>query len=546
MQSDQSQRSLERRLLILGPTRRNVALTERLLADAEIECQLCNDMAELCREIERGVGAILLTEEVAQAGADAQLEASLDAQPAWSDLPILLLTAQGADSLTVDRLLQTLGNVSLVERPTRLAALTSTVLSALRAREKQYQIRDYIEALERAGRALIESDQRKDEFLATLAHELRNPLAPIMNAAQLLGVAQPTEATVRWSREVLDRQVRQLTRLVDDLLDISRITRGKVELRRERVDLASIVRSSIETSRPLITAAQHQLEVHLPEAPIELDADPARLAQVFGNLLNNAAKYTPAQGRISISVEKESEREVAVRVRDSGIGIPPEMLSRVFEMFTQVEEALERTQGGLGIGLTLVRRFVELHSGSVSATSAGRDRGSEFVVRLPLPKDGAAAAPGTEGTSDTPAGVMRRIVIVEDNPDGAESLRQLLTAAGHDVFLATDGLRGVDAVSSFKPDVVLMDIGLPGLNGYEAARRIRQTEHGRNVTLIAMTGWGQPDDRRRARHAGFDFHFVKPIDLSAIEKTLRSIHLRRSRDETGPRDPVAFAAERAG
>ena len=546
MQSDQSQRSLERRLLILGPTRRDVALTERLLADAEIECQLCNDMAELCREIERGVGAILLTEEVAQAGADAQLEASLDAQPAWSDLPILLLTAQGADSLTVDRLLQTLGNVSLVERPTRLAALTSTVLSALRAREKQYQIRDYIEALERAGRALIESDQRKDEFLATLAHELRNPLAPIMNAAQLLGVAQPTEATVRWSREVLDRQVRQLTRLVDDLLDVSRITRGKVELRRERVDLASIVRSSIETSRPLITAAQHQLEVHLPEAPIELDADPARLAQVFGNLLNNAAKYTPAQGRISISVEKESEREVAVRVRDSGIGIPPEMLSRVFEMFTQVEEALERTQGGLGIGLTLVRRFVELHSGSVSATSAGRDRGSEFVVRLPLPKDGAAAAPGTEGTSDTPAGVMRRIVIVEDNPDGAESLRQLLTAAGHDVFLATDGLRGVDAVSSFKPDVVLMDIGLPGLNGYEAARRIRQTEHGRNVTLIAMTGWGQPDDRRRARHAGFDFHFVKPIDLSALEKTLRSIHLRRSRDETGPRDPVAFAAERAG
>jgi len=545
MQSDQSQRSLERRLLILGPTRRDVALTERLLADAEIECQLCNDMAELCREIERGVGAILLTEEVAQAGADAQLEASLDAQPAWSDLPILLLTAQGADSLTVDRLLQTLGNVSLVERPTRLAALTSTVLSALRAREKQYQIRDYIEALERAGRALIESDQRKDEFLATLAHELRNPLAPIMNAAQLLGVAQPTEATVRWSREVLDRQVRQLTRLVDDLLDISRITRGKVELRRERIDLASIVRSSIETSRPLITAAQHQLEVHLPEAPIELDADPARLAQVFGNLLNNAAKYTPAQGRISISVEKESEREVAVRVRDSGIGIPPEMLSRVFEMFTQVEEALERTQGGLGIGLTLVRRFVELHSGSVSATSAGRDRGSEFVVRLPLPKDGAAAAPGTEGTSDTPAGVMRRIVIVEDNPDGAESLRQLLTAAGHDVFVAGDGLRGIDAVSSFKPDAVLMDIGLPGLNGYEAARRIRQTEHGRNVTLIAMTGWGQPDDRRRARHAGFDFHFVKPIDLGALQKTLHSIHLRHTLDETGPRDPVAFAAERA-
>lgn len=442
-------------------------------------------------------------------------------------------------------MLRTLGNISLVERPTRLGALASTVVSALRAREKQYQIRDYLEQRERAGEALLENSRRKDEFLATLAHELRNPLAPILNATQLLGAGRINETTVRWARDVLERQARQLVRLVDDLLDISRITRGKVELRKERVDLASIVRSSIETSRPLMEAAQHELEVSLPEAPIELEADAARLAQVLGNLLNNAAKYTPARGRISLSVERASH-EAVIRVRDTGIGIPQEMLSRVFEMFLQVEDAIERTQGGLGIGLTLVRRFVEMHGGTVTVVSGGKNRGSEFTVRLPLlMATAAAAANQPQAAPGGPTAPHCRILIVEDNTDGAQTLSRLLVLAGHDVRVARDGISGVESVEKFKPDVVLMDIGLPELNGYEAARRIRQGKHGRNVTLIAMTGWGQAEDQRRARQAGFDLHFVKPLELSALQEVLQSLDACAGGSGPGAREPVTFTADRA-
>jgi PAS domain S-box-containing protein len=365
---------------------------------------------------------------------------------------------------------------------------------------------------------LSEADRRKDEFLATLAHEQRNFLAPIRNALQILRLSPDPDAHEQ-GRTLMERQMGQMVRLVDDLLDVSRISQGKLELRRELVPLAAVVGNAVETSRPLIDRLGHELTVTLPKQPVLVDADPARLAQVLANLLNNGAKYMDRGGHIRLTAERQGS-DVVVSVKDTGIGIAAEQLPGIFQMYSQVDSALERSQGGLGIGLTLVKRLVEMHGGRIEARSEGPGKGSEFVVRLPVVA--AAAGPQSVGGTEESAAPRSslRILIVDDNRDAADSLGMLLRLMGNDTCTAYDGQEGVDVAGEFRPDVMLVDIGLPKLNGYEASRCIREQAWGKNVVLIAVTGWGQEEDRRRSHEAGFDYHIVKPVDPQELMTVL--------------------------
>lgn len=370
---------------------------------------------------------------------------------------------------------------------------------------------------------LREADRRKDEFLATLAHELRNPLAPVRNAVQVLRMKGPDIAELRWSRDVIERQVDHLTHLIDDLLDISRITRNKLELRKQPVELTEVINSAVEASRPLIEQYGHELTVVMPSEPVHLHADEVRLAQIFLNLLNNAAKYTERGGQIRLSMECR-DSDAIVSVKDTGLGIPAENLPRLFQMFYQVDHSLEKSRGGLGIGLSLVRQLVNLHGGKVEARSEGVGKGSEFIVRLPLlvEQHNAAKCHQLSGNGATNGMTARRILVVDDNCDSADSLTLLLRFAGNEVDTAYDGMEAVEFAERFKPDVVLLDIGMPRLNGYDACRRIRSESWGKDMMLIALTGWGQEDDRRRTVEAGFDAHLVKPVDIGRLMDVLAS------------------------
>lgn len=369
-------------------------------------------------------------------------------------------------------------------------------------------------------RDIQENDRRRNEFLAMLAHELRNPLAPIRNSLEILrliGLAQPE---LKSAHEVIHRQLTHLVRLVDDLLDVSRITRGKIQLRPTQVNLADVVLAAVETSRPLIESHQHNLTINLPEQPMMVLADGARLSQVFANLLNNAAKYTPDGGRVTIDAQRD-EDEIVVRVGDTGAGIPREMLAKIFDLFTQVDHSLDRSHGGLGIGLTLVRRLVEMHEGSVHAYSDGEGRGSEFVVRLPA----LANEPVAEVVKDTEAIEVEsttrfRVLVVDDNRDAAVTLGMLLEAQTHQVQLTFDGHTALEVAASFRPDVVLLDIGLPGIDGYEVARLLRADPAMKDTLIVAISGYGQEDDRRRSQQVGFDYHLVKPVDPTVLQGIL--------------------------
>jgi signal transduction histidine kinase len=414
----------------------------------------------------------------------------------------------------VARALRTLGNVTLLERPVRVTALASAVHSALRARERQYQTRAYLRERDHA-------DRRKDEFLATLAHELRNPLAPIRNALNLLrlsGAAQPSGGI--W--EMMDRQVDHMVRLVDDLMEVSRITRGKIELRKERVDLAEVLAAAVETSRPLIDAARHQLTIELPPEALPVEADPVRLAQVFSNLLNNAVRYTDPGGRIGIVATRE-DGAALIRVTDTGIGISAEALPRVFDMFVQANARDSRAQSGLGIGLTLVRSLVEMHGGSVAARSAGVGRGSEFLVRLPLARHEAARVPAAAGATARKIPGLPRVMVVDDNRDAADSLAAVLKLLGAEVRVTNDGRAALDEIGTFRPAIVFLDLGMPGMDGYETARHMRAREDMRGTLIIALTGWGQESDRRQTQAAGFSQHLVKPADITALRAVLASL-----------------------
>lgn len=374
--------------------------------------------------------------------------------------------------------------------------------------------------LKRLNLELSKADRRKDEFLATLAHELRNPLAPMRNVLEILRMKEFSDPQLSWSRDVFDRQLQHMTHLVDDLLEVSRITQGKLELRKQRLDLARAMQSAMEAARSTVQASSHHLSVTLPREALYLDADPTRLSQMILNLLNNAAKYTPPGGKISLTAEREGSEAVIV-VRDSGIGIPHEHLDNVFEMFSQLAPALDRSQGGLGIGLALVRGLAELHGGSVAAFSDGPGTGSEFVIRLPLSQHNAV--PATHTLPEAPRAPGLRVVVVDDNADAADSLAMVLELEDHEVRTAGDGIAALDLIAAFAPQAVILDIGLPLLNGYEVARRIRRLDHnGRDggILLIAVTGWGQQQDKQTALSAGFDHHFTKPVDPRELQRVL--------------------------
>jgi PAS domain S-box-containing protein len=367
--------------------------------------------------------------------------------------------------------------------------------------------------------ALRENDRRKDEFLATLAHELRNPLAPIRNSLALMRQPGASPSEVAEARDIMERQLGLMVRLIDDLLDLSRITRGTLELRRHRVELGSIIQQAIETVRPLVECASHHLQVNLPSRPVYVDGDPMRLAQVFSNLLNNACKFTPHGGHIRLQAEVEGA-EVVVAVGDDGMGIPPDKVQTIFEMFAQLDRTLERSQGGLGIGLTIVKRIVDMHGGSIQVHSDGPGRGTTFHVRLPVLVEGAP--PPTPGRDEVEPGraAGRRILVVDDNRDSADSLAMLLRLEGNEAHVAHDGIEAVDAAARLRPDLILLDLGLPRMNGYSVCQRIRHEPWGREVTIVALTGWGQEEDRRRSTEAGFDGHLVKPVDHGELMRIL--------------------------
>jgi len=502
----------ERRVLILAPLGRDATLVEGLLRSEGIECLVCGDQDQLLAELRRGAAAVVVAEEAMIEG-DVRLTSFLVRQPAWSDIPILLLTRPGADSSYVERAAASLGNVTLLERPMRVVALSSAIRSALRARARQYQTRAYLNERE-------EADRRKDEFLATLAHELRNPLAPIRNWVNVLRLTGSDERGKHiW--DMMDRQVSHMVRLVDDLMELSRITRGKIDLRLEAVELAPVIAAAVEASRPLIQEAKHVLTVDVPDEPMFVRADSVRMAQIISNLLNNAAKYTDDGGSISLSVRREGQ-QVAIVVKDTGIGISAEALPRVFDMFVQEDLRDHRPQAGLGIGLTLVRSLVEMHGGRVGARSDGPGKGSEFTVRLPL----SASAPPHPDNSVLPLRRprrMTRVLVVDDNEDAAESLGALLRMMGADVRVALDGWRALEIFDEFKPSAVFLDLGMPDMDGFEVAHRIRSRPNTQDTVLIALTGWSQERDKRRTAEAGFNRHLAKPADLETLQSVLTSL-----------------------
>jgi PAS domain S-box-containing protein len=454
-------------------------------------------------------------------------------EPEWVAMipdSLLVESAQDEDHL---RILRQLGLKSFICVPLRSRARTLGALTFVTAESgRVYDATDLAAAEDLAHRTVIaienarllsalkESDRRKDEFLAILAHELRNPLAPIRNAVQIYRAKGLSVPELQWATDVIDRQIHQMTRLVDDLLDVSRITKGKIELRKQRVELAAVVNGAVEASRPLIEKWGHGLTVTIPPQPIQIDVDPTRMAQVLSNLLNNAAKYMDQGGRIWVIAERQGDH-VLIRVKDTGIGIPTQTLPRIFDMFTQVDRSSERSEGGLGIGLTLVQRLVEMHGGTVEARSDGPGKGSEFVVRLAVAevKDQGPQGAACDGEKGA-AAAGRRILVVDDNRDVADSLGMLLRMMGNEVHTAHDGLEAVGAAAAFRPDMVLLDLGLPKLNGFEAARRIRDQDGGTDMVLVAVTGWGQEEDRRRSKEAGFDHHMTKPVDFAALQELL--------------------------
>jgi signal transduction histidine kinase len=493
---------VERRILIYPAVARDGLLASKVLSSVGIETLICSGSEAVLRALAEGAGALLVVEEVVAGAAIHPLKRFVDTQPAWSDLPILVLTKRGADSLEAQRAVEHLGNVTLLERPVRTIALVSAAQSALRARERQYQVRL--------------ADQRKDEFLATLAHELRNPLSPIRTSIGLIRRLQPSDE-VRKLTDIVDRQTVHLTRLVDDLLDVARITTGKVALNATHTTLSAVITHALEIAASSMQEKQHELEVVQPTEEFALDADHARIVQSVANLLVNAAKYTPPHGHIALTASVEGN-VVTFRVRDDGRGLAPESLTRIFELFAQARSA-DEPPSGLGIGLNLARKFAELHGGSITATSDGLGRGSEFVLTLPVVVGvEQPASTGAAGASVDGAG--RRVLVVDDNKDAADTLEAFLTMEGFSVAVAYDGAAALEKVQLHAPDVVLMDIGMPRMDGYEAARMLRAA--GRPLRLIALTGWGQALDKAKAQEAGFDRHFVKPVDLATIVEALRA------------------------
>ena len=474
---------------------------------------------------------------------DAALRGLIDEAAASGAVVRLPRSGEGRFALPDGQAAHTLAALPLAARGRPIAVLALAMTGARRLDADAMALAGDIAARAAAAlenallyRQIQESDQRKNEFLAMLAHELRNPLAPIANAVHVLRASGEGNDRVGWARDVIGRQLRQLTRLVDDLLDLSRITRGKIELKIEELDAGDVVHAAVETCRPLVDAQRHTLEVRLADEPIAIRGDFARMAQVLGNLVNNAAKYTEPGGQIDVAVTREGS-EAVFRVRDSGMGIPATHLATVFEPFTQLDRTLDRSQGGLGIGLTLVRRLVEMQGGSVAAHSAGSGQGSEFTVRLPAVDAKAKAAPqapaGARADGNGAPPGAKTVLVVDDNPDVAESTAILLRVAGYEVQVACDGKAALAAVDKLTPHAVLLDIGLPGMDGYQVAARMRERPALARTLIVAVTGYGQDEHHARSRLAGVDHHLVKPIDLDAVVTLLADRGATRARTVHG-------------
>jgi signal transduction histidine kinase len=500
---------LEQRILLRAATSKDAMIAGAVLERARFAPHACADMASLVDELGRGAGAILLAEEVMDRASMAALAGALAMQEPWSDVPVIMLARQGADSGAIAAAMDEFANVTVIERPMRVAALVSAVRTALRARRRQYELRGVLESLR-------EADQRKTEFLATLAHELRNPLAPLSTALSLLARKRPGPDEAAGYYALMNRQVEHMVRLVDDLMEVSRITRGKIELHLAPVLLDAVIDDAVELSRPMMERAGHTLEVQTSGEPLVVRGDAVRLTQVFSNLLNNAAKYTPAGGRVKL-VAQAQQRHAVVTVSDTGTGLAPEMLKSIFDMFVQVSGTAREAQGGLGIGLTLVKSLVELHGGTVEAASEGLGRGATFTVRLPLSRNGAAPpGPRRVLSQDGWAPVIERtVLVVDDNRDAADSLAELLRSLGAVVLVAYGGEEALRlAQANPALDTAVLDIGMPGMDGCELARRLRAQREGAPLTLFALTGWGQQGYRERIAAAGFDHHLLKPLNLA--------------------------------
>lgn len=500
---------------MLAPTGRDSALTCKLLERAGLSSFACGSMDELCTQFEaRGCAALLLAEEVFAPSSLDLLMSALARQSAWSDIPMLIFTGAAAGGYghagaTSPQQLAALGHVILLERPLQPATMVSAARTALRARRRQYEARNELQQQQRAVRA-------RDQFLAMLGHELRNPLAALSLAVNLAGTDGSAQHHAK-CRDVMLRQVANLTRLVDDLLDVARVTTGKIVLQARRLDLVALVRRCVDAFAQSLPEGL-TLELIAGREPIWVDADQVRLEQVATNLITNAIKYTGAGGSVRVHVACDGDAAL-LRVVDNGVGLAAETIPRVFELFVQAEGSLDRRQGGMGIGLTLVRSLVELHGGVVQAQSPGLGRGSEFTVRLPRSSeppatDSASSADGQPGTL-----VRNEVLVVEDNDDSRELMAAVLRQRGYTVRTAEDGAQGVEEALARPPDMLLVDIGLPELDGYEVARRVRE-RLGDAVFLIAVTGYGQPGDRLRASASGFDAHMTKPVDLQALEALL--------------------------
>ncbi|QYF92224.1 response regulator [Massilia sp. PAMC28688] len=494
---------MEKRVLIYAPTGQDAMLASKMLTLAGVDNLVTGTAAQLAEELLRGVGAVLTVEEALSNGGLKVLGEFAQHQPNWSDLPIVLLTNRGPDSLSVRQAIGVLGNVTLLERPVRTLTLITSLQSVLRAREKQYQVR--------------ETDRRKDEFLASLGHELRNPLAPIRTSMGVLNHMYPDQAPVKKVCDVVERQVTHLTRLVDDLLDVARINSGKIELQRAVTSFTSIMNHVMELCSAPAAARRIKIDLAMPDEEVMLNADYARVVQIVANILSNAVKFTPVDGYISVRalVEKGC---LKIYIKDTGIGLEPAALSRIFAMFEQSRPPSGQITSGLGIGLSLSRQFAEMHGGSVSVTSEGLGKGSEFTVSLPVVSEEKLPATPAPETALSLADRRPRVLVVDDNRDAADSLQALFEIENCNVATAYDGFEAVQAVDEFMPELVVMDLGMPSMDGYEAARRIRDKAGTQNILMIALTGWGQSDARQRTMEAGFDHHLIKPVDFDEIKR----------------------------
>ncbi len=512
-------------ILILAPVGRDADLIREQLGTAGIRSIVCREIDGLCARFANGAGAILMTEEALPHAALAKLIEAMSAQPPWSEVPLIILT--GAPSLDAPpRSFDLFGrrtNVTLIDRPVRIKSLISAAQSALRARQRQYDIRDLMEQLE-------QRIHERDRFLAVLGHELRNPLGAILLASQM------TDEDGRLDGEharLIERQSRHLTRLVNDLLDLSRVAAGKIVLKQQILDLRELAEQSVRIVQPAACQERIELRYAPPGGPLLVNADPVRVEQIITNILTNAIKYTPEGGHIVMTLDSEGGHAV-IRVKDDGVGIAPDRIGVIFELFAQAENAIGRAQGGMGIGLALVRNLVQLHDGRVEAHSDGDGKGSEFSIHLPLAKEEQRSVPRppAELVRHRPQvlAAARRIVIVEDNSDVRDLLRLKLKRLGHEVSDARDGVEGLRVVLAQRPDLALVDLGLPGIDGFQVAKQVRE-QLGEDVVLIAVSGFGQPDDKRRALEAGFDEHITKPADVNDIESVLKRFPPRNSAEE---------------